>query len=341
MKWKTYCDEFRKEAFEVNLNETDINEYLEYAKTLFEKELPIIYDQYHLSLLVGYQYEYLLAASNSSEHFYRKFKIPKKNGDLREISEPLPSLKEIQHWILNEILYKLKVSKFAKAYVKGKSIKENARFHRNQKQVLTLDIKDFFPSIKVFKVIDIFKSIGYCDSVAVMLANLCCLDGSLPQGAPTSATLSNLVMIEVDNLISEFVECNKIRYTRYADDLTFSGDFKINELIIYVKRVLKSNGFRVNNKKTRKLYNYQRQVVTGIVTNQKLQVPKRIRRDLRQQMYYIQKFGLNSHLEKTKNTKKNYLRHLLGIANFILFINPKDDEVRGYKEVLKNYIYNK
>lgn len=210
MKWKTYCDEFRKEAFEVNLNETDINEYLEYAKTLFEKELPIIYDQYHLSLLVGYQYEYLLAASNSSEHFYRKFKIPKKNGDLREISEPLPSLKEIQHWILNEILYKLKVSKFAKAYVKGKSIKENARFHRNQKQVLTLDIKDFFPSIKVFKVIDIFKSIGYCDSVAVMLANLCCLDGSLPQGAPTSATLSNLVMIEVDNLISEFVECNKI-----------------------------------------------------------------------------------------------------------------------------------
>lgn len=58
-------------------------------------------------------------------------------------------------------------------------------------------------------------------------------------------------------------------------------------------------------------------------------------------MYYIQKFGLNSHLEKTKNTKKNYLRHLLGIANFILFINPKDDEVRGYKEVLKNYIYNK
>ncbi|WP_315112539.1 retron St85 family RNA-directed DNA polymerase [Clostridium intestinale] len=338
MKWQTYCNNFKAEADKLNISEVDISKYLQYAKLLYEKDLPIIYDQYHLSLLVGYQYEYILGASNSSKDFYRKFNIPKKNGGVRNICEPLPSLKEIQHWILKEILYKLDVSKFAKAYVKGRSIKENARFHRNQKIVVTLDIRDFFPSIKIFKVIDIFKNIGYNDAVAVMLANLCCLKQSLPQGAPTSAALSNLVMMEVDKQVAVYTECHKIRYTRYADDLTFSGDFEINELISHVKLILKSNGFRVNNKKTRKLYNYRRQIVTGIVTNKKLQVSKKVRKDLRQQMYYIQRFGLNSHLERTKNKKKNYLEHLLGITNFILFINPKDNEVKKYNELLKEYV---
>ncbi|MGG7145705.1 retron St85 family RNA-directed DNA polymerase [Clostridium butyricum] len=340
MKWETYCNNYTNEAKSRNLDENKTNEYLEYAKILFDKDLPIIYDQYHLSLLVGYKYEYILAASNSSANFYRKFEIPKKNGDMRKISEPLPSLKEIQYWILNEILNKIKVSKYAKAYIKGRSIKENARFHRNQKVVATLDIKDYFPSISVFKIIEVFEDIGYSKSVSVMLANLCCLNNSLPQGAPTSAALSNIVMKDIDDLIVKYTNLHKIRYTRYADDLTFSGDFNFEELLRYVKKLFKKNGFKINSKKTRRFYRDQRQIVTGIVTNEKLQAPKEIRRNLRRDMYYIQKYGLNSHLEKVGNTKNNYLYHLLGIVNFILFVNPKDTDVIKYKEILKKYILN-
>lgn len=257
---------------------------------------------------------------------------------MRQIAEPLPSLKEIQHWILEEILNIIPISKYAKAYVKGKSIKDNARFHRGQKVVVKLDIKNFFGSINLFKVQELFRNLGYVDEVAVMLANLCCLDKVLPQGAPTSAALSNIIMYEIDEAISEYTNEHKIRYTRYADDMTFSGDFNTTDLIKFVCGIIKENGFVINKKKTKVLYGYKRQIVTGVVTNEKLQVPREKRRYIRQQMYYINKYGLNSHMERIRQNNPYYIEHLLGIANYILFINPKDLEVEGYRNILNEYI---
>lgn len=338
MEWETYSHKFQIRASEVGFTKEEITKCLDYAFNLFEKGIPIIYDQKHLSLLVGYNEEYLLRASNLARHFYRTFKIPKKNGGERIISEPLPSLKEIQNWILEEILYKLPVSKFAKAYVPKRSIKENARFHRKQKIVLTIDIMDFFGSIHYGKVFTFFLKLGYSKSVSTMLANLCSLENSLPQGAPTSPALSNLLIPRVDKRISGFTQKHKIRYTRYADDMTFSGDFEPGMMIKFVERVLDDENLKINEKKIRVRKPHQRQEVTGIVVNQKLQAPRELRRKLRQEVYYIEKYGLASHLQKLENQRANYLEHLLGITNHILFVNPNDEEVRQYRDKLREYI---
>ncbi len=231
MNWESYKKNFITSATLNNYTKEEISKFLDYAENLGKKNLPIIFDTFHFSLLVGYHLSYLYSAANAPDYFYRKFKIKKNSGGLREIAEPLPSLKEIQRWILRNILYKCKFNKYVKSYIPNMSIKDNARFHRNQKMVLSIDIKNFFPSIKIKKVFYFFENLGYSNSVSGLLSNLCCLNKSLPQGSPTSPALSNLIFSKVDNRIIGFTRKEGIRYTRYSDDLTFSGEFKEGKII--------------------------------------------------------------------------------------------------------------
>jgi len=338
MNWEKYQKEFTSKARHNHFRKEQIQQCLDYASALFNKRLPIIYDQNHLALLVGYKLQYLIKASNSPQLFYRTFTIPKKSAGTREIAEPLPSLKEIQKWILKKILNNCAFSNYAKAYISKTSIRDNARFHRGQEKVLSIDIKDFFGSIKYRKVYDVFRRLGYNKPVSTMLANLCCLDESLPQGAPTSPALSNLVAINIDKRIAGFSKKHVFRYTRYSDDLAFSGKFSVSLVINFVRNVLSSEKFSINENKIRLMHTHQRQEVTGIVTNEKLQVPRELRKKFRQEIYYIQKFGLDSHIERTQNTRSHYIRHLLGMANFIHFVNPKDEFVLKHIEVLRKFI---
>jgi RNA-directed DNA polymerase len=338
MKWSEYSRRFEDSATQNGYSKNEIDSLLSYAKNLFDKKLPIIYDQRHLSLLVGYKEDFLYRISNSSQSFYRKFKIPKKSGGLREISEPLPSLKEIQNWILREILNKCQISGYAKAYAHKRSIKENAKFHLRKKIILTIDIKDFFPSLRYKLVLRFFSSLGYSPAVSTMLSKLCCNKDSLPQGAPTSPALSNLLMVNIDKTLSVYIKGNNLCYTRYADDMTFSGDLHPGKIIELVDENLSKMGLSINHKKIRVRQRHQSQEVTGIVVNDKLQVPRTTRKYLRQNVYYIMKYGLASHLEKTENKRANHILHLLGIANFILFINPEDEEVSRFRTFLREYI---
>jgi len=338
MDWNTYKSHFIKAAKSASRDNDYIERCLLYGSNLWEQGLPIIYTQEHFSKLVGYDYKYILKASNDTSKFYRTFSIPKRTEGKRIISEPLPSLKEIQRWILDEILNKIPISIFAKAYVKNKSIKENARFHRQQKVVLKVDVSDFFGSIGFQKIHSIFLGAGYSEPVAILLTKLCLLKGSLPQGAPTSAALSNIVCVNLDNELSKYALERKLRYTRYSDDITFSGEFNGNEVIKYVKSVLRKNGLDLNPVKTSVMLPHQKQIVTGIVVNVRLQVSTDIRNKLRQNMYYINKFGLDSHIEKNNITQANYVRHLLGIANYISFVNPRDAKAKQYISDLKKII---
>jgi RNA-directed DNA polymerase len=179
--------------------------------------------------------------------------------------------------------------------------------------------------------------LGYSVPVATMLSNLCCLSESLPQGAPTSPALSNLLMQQTDKRISGFIKKKKIRYTRYADDLTFSGDFEPGMIIKFVKSVMNDINLRLNEKKIRVRRPGQRQEVTGVIVNEKMQAPKELRRKLRQAVYYIEKYGLASHLDKTENLRANHVYHWLGIANFILFLNPKDEDALRCRELLRKH----
>lgn len=335
MEWIEYKLKFLEAAKKNKKNEKYCTKWLKYAERLWEQNLPIIFTQDHLCALLGYKPQYVYAASNSPANFYHCYQIPKKNGGKRDISEPLPNLKEIQRWILDNILYKFEISPYAKAYVKGKSVKDNVRFHRRQNKILSLDIKDFYSHLTNWMVFQLFLEAGYSEAVGMMLTNLCCLEGSLPQGAPTSAALSNILMKDFDYKVGQFCKKSKIRFTRYADDMTFSGDFNEVKVISFVKKSLKDLNLSLNEKKTRVRKQGQQQEVTGIVVNYKPQLPKKIRKDIRKNLYYINKFGLQSHLQYIGEERGKYLDHLFGLINYALFINPSDEEIKSYKDDVK------
>ena len=178
----------------------------------------------------------LYTISNHAEKHYKVFKIPKKNGGYRTIYEPDYTLKIIQENILTNVLNERIISSYAKAYKKGLSLLDNALPHLHQKIVLKLDIKDFFPSIDFLKVYKkVFPRNIYPKAVASLLTNLVTYNNTLPQGAPTSSYISNLVLRSFDIKIGSFCQSKNIAYTRYCDDMTFSGEFNPQEIINLVK----------------------------------------------------------------------------------------------------------
>lgn len=329
-----------------NQNDYDlakIEHLIEYAEILNNRNLPIIYDQKHLSLLMGKDYAYLIAVSNSQIANYKVYKLPKRRGGYRTIMEPLPSLLETQRWILENILNPIKdtyVAKNAKAYMPGRSIKDNARLHCNKHCVLNIDLSDFFGSVTFGMVMNFFISLGYARAVSVMLANLCTCHGSLPQGAPTSPMLSNMIFKPLDDMIFSYCRSKKILFSRYADDMTFSGDFNSNHLILFLGDVLKRKGFFINRKKTKIYTRQQRQLVTNVVVNTKPHVRRKTIRELRQEAYYISKFGIIEHLNRINSnfTPDYYLKRILGKINYTLFINPQDSMMIKAKSQVRGEI---
>lgn len=338
MHWIEYEKNYTLEATKSGYTSEEIIRNLDYAKKLYEKNIPIIYDVEHLSLLVGINKKYIYKISNSPKSGYRKFYIAKKNKGLRLINEPLPNLKIIQKWILIEILEHCNVSVFAKAYRKKVNIKENVKFHRGQKIVMKLDIKNFFNNLKPKRVLSFFSSLGYSKEVSVVLTKLCTLNGGLPQGAATSPILSNILMIDFDKKISDYCKSNKIRYTRYADDLSFSGDFDAADLYFRVERSLHKYHLIINKEKTKVMRAHNRQIVTGIVVNDKIKVSKAYRSSIRQEMYYILRFNIDDHLSRFNRDleKKYYLKSLKGRIKYCLFIDSKDVEMMNYLTHLNN-----
>ncbi|MFH7004239.1 reverse transcriptase domain-containing protein [Flavobacterium bizetiae] len=334
MEFAYYKQEFIKAAISAGYSELNIQRCLDYAEPLINKNLPVIYNTSHLSGLVGYKTKYLKRAVTYTSFYYNDYKILKKNKTYRIISEPLPSLKEIQVWILENILNEVKVSPYAKAYKQNVKLMENLKFHKKQAKVFTIDLKNFFPSITLDCVNEIFLNLGYSRLIANLLAKLCCKENCLPQGSPTSPYLSNIYMIKADEIIANYCLEKKIRYTRYADDLSFSGNFDENELMNVVSSIIAEMNLEINYKKVKLMKQGSRQTVTGIVVNEKPQVVFHKRNELRQTMYYIQKFGLEDHMKHQKILQSNYLEHLLGKINFILQLNSSDKEFKGYKQYL-------
>lgn len=338
---KTYTEAARAEG----LSKEDIKQNLSYANHLQRLELPVIFDQVHFSLLVGYDYRYLLGLTNAPEYHYKHYEIPKRNGGTRNIEEPYPSLKEIQTWILQYILTpaaRKYVHPVAKAFMPNKSLRDNARFHKNKKLLVALDIHDFFGSIHSGAVFGVFKGMGYSISVSTMLMKLCTFNDLLPQGAPTSPMLSNLVFASADKKIFRYCRARNIMYTRYADDMVFSSNaIEANHLIAYVTNQVNNLRLSINEEKTKVMGRGMRQNVTGVVVNDKLQVSRGYRKKVRQEVFYSLKYSLEQHMQRVKGlpvwiTKpEHYIRHLYGKINYILQINPKDSEFLLYKEIIK------
>ena len=274
---------------------------------------------------------------NNINNNYISFEIPKRNGKMRCIHEPSYLLKNIQRNILNNVLVDMKVSKYAKAYQKKVSLIDNALPHINKKIVLKLDIKDFFDNINFYLVYTkCFREELYPKKMGVLLTNLCMLNNELPQGAPTSAFISNIVLRDFDEYIGKYCDNLNISYTRYSDDLTFSGDFDVTELIKLIKSELAKYRFKLNYDKIRIIHHSKRQIVTGIVVNEKLSVKKLYKKKIRQEIYYIKKWGIDNHLKKIKCVdKNNYLNKLTGRINYVLQIENNNQEFKNYLEFLR------
>lgn len=346
----SYSSKFRLEAQNIGFSEANIELCLNYAEKLNSNNVPIIYNLTHLSRLTGLKRNYIIQAAVSSKHskaYYRKFKVNKKKGGERIIHEPLPNLKRVQYWILQNILSGINVSPYAKAYILKRGLKQNIRFHRKQKKVLNVDIKDFFPSISPPQVEAIFNEVGYSRTLSKYLSKLCLLDDSLPQGAPTSPAISNIVMKSFDEEVSKFVRNQNINYTRYADDITFSGDFEERVIIKYVEEVLAKYNFQLNKKKTKLMYDSQRQIVTGIIVNEKIQLPKDKRKKLRLILHYLKMNGIDGFLERNKRSigKEKFIDKLIGEVSFGLYLNKEDKSLLKLKRFLldekKKYYNNK
>lgn len=276
----------------------------------------------------------IYSISNNIEKNYKIYKIKKRNGKYRTIYEPNIILKQIQKQILINILNNKAISKYAKAYHKGIKLKDNAITHVNKEIILKLDIKNFFENISFVDVYNSCFSIEYFPkSVGMILTFLCTYEDHLTQGSPTSAYISNLVMKEFDKSLGDWCELMDISYTRYSDDMTFSGKFNPSELIIKVRKMLYKLGLELNNDKIHIVHKSSSQNVTGIIVNEKMQVSIKYRNKIRQEIYYIKKFGLISHLKKRKISidKEKYLNMLYGRILYVLQINENDNKFIEYK----------
>lgn len=236
---------------------------------------------------------------------YHRFAIPKKTGGQRLISAPKKKLKKAQQWVFDAIVGRVAtkegLGEFAHGFVKGRDVVSNAVVHVGKKVVVNLDLKDFFPSITFRRVKGIFKGLGYSEHVATILGLLCTepprvpvvVDGQrrylalgarvLPQGASTSPGLTNLLCRRLDKRLAGLARRHGFSYTRYADDLTFSGndDTGLKVLLSQVRRVIVDEGLTENADKTRVMRRGRRQEVTGVVVNTRPAVARDEVRQLR------------------------------------------------------------
>ena len=285
---------------------------------------------------LGFPAKTLYALSNNLDKHYHTVFIPKSDGSKRKLSVPDLILKSVQKSIAQNLLCRRPISVHAQAYKIGGSVQRNARPHVGKNKLLKLDIEGFFDNILYSRVKDVvFCEEQYGASIRTLLTMLCYYKESLPQGAPSSPAITNIIMYEFDEAVGEFCAEKSIAYTRYCDDMTFSGDFDEGEVIAFVKGELKKLGLFLKQRKTAVIPKNKRQVVTGIVINEKINLTKDYKKKIRREMYYIKKFGLEGHLRRIgASDKQQYLLSLKGRISFVLQTTPDNAEFAGYKQLL-------
>jgi hypothetical protein len=316
-------------------------------RVLEECGLPVIENLAGLRKVLGIkssnQLGYFLLASDRRDGPYTCFTVPKRGGGERVICAPKKQLRWVQRQILDQILAKVPVHEAAHGFVSGRSTVSNAQQHRGTALLLKFDLTDFFPTIHYHRVMGLFASLGYyvgdgrfgtdddAKRVAPTLARLCCYAPDpeswegvvLPQGAPTSPAISNLVCRRLDARLEGLARRNQGTYTRYADDLTFSFQDttpNLGRFRWWVDQVCHQEGFFVNQAKYRVIRASQRQLVTGIVVNDELRIPREERRRFRALLHNCRRHGVASQARGRANLGA-YLR---GFASYVHMVYPEE-----------------
>jgi retron-type reverse transcriptase len=271
---------------------------------------------------------------------YHRYEVAKKTGGARCISAPKPALKAAQYWVHDHILSRLPVEPHAHGFVPERSILTNAAPHAKRQVVINLDLKDFFPSITFARVRGLFRHMGYGGQVATLLALLCTEpprvpvelagrryflalgDRALPQGACTSPAITNVLCRKLDTRLAGLARKLGFAYTRYADDLTFSGDdpARVGWLFRSVRMVLKAEGLTEHPTKTRVMRRASRQEVTGIVVNDRPALSRDQRRELRAILHNAARHGLPA---QNRDNRPDFAGYLRGRVAFACMVEPQ------------------
>ncbi len=280
---------------------------------------------------------------------YGVFPIPKRSGGTRTIIAPKSSIKSYQRRLADILSHYYKPKAGVYGYVAGRNIKQNAKIHCGKKTVINIDLRDFFSTIHFGRVRGVFKShpFGFNDAVATTLAQICCYDGFLPQGAPSSPVISNFVCRTLDNQLQRFASKYRLSYSRYADDITFStnrshppeevatigqdGRIALSEELM---NIVSGNQFEINYDKVRYSLKNNRQEVTGLIVNTKVNVRRTYIRQIRAMLHAWRKFGLEraaaEHFERysARNMPEYpglaFRKILIGRINFVRHIKSDD-----------------
>lgn len=242
----------------------------------------------------------LCAILNEIESLYYIFPISKGGKKKRWISAPRKKLKDLHKKLLYEVLYQVRVHDCAHGFVPQRSIVTNARPHLKQQWIANFDIHSFFPSTKETAVRAVFhRYFDLSKARAEQLVGLCTRNGELPQGAPTSPCLANLVMYDADCLLHTYATENHLIYTRYADDLTLSGNTIPTSIHKDIQDILTPFHYQLAHHKSKILGQHKRQMVTGLVVNEKLNLPRPLRKQLRAIIHDVGQNGLEHALSRS------------------------------------------
>ncbi|MCY7113452.1 retron Ec67 family RNA-directed DNA polymerase/endonuclease [Streptococcus mutans] len=299
-----------------------------------------------------------LLYSIGTDNLYETFTIPKKNGGERIIHAPKKELKFLQKRLANVLwdcyLYdlkskskekKLKIPMLSHAFEKNKSIITNAQVHRNKKYLLNIDLKDYFDSFNFGRVRGFFvkdKDFQVTSEIATVIAQIACYQGKLPQGAPSSPIITNLITRILDYRIVKIAKKYRFTYTRYADDMTFSTNRELNSnklratkelenFLAELERLIISSGFEINPKKTRLSNNMQRQEVTGLVVNKKINVKREYIKNTRAMAFKLYKDGTFE-----IDGKQGTLEQLTGRFAFIFQTDKYNNYLLYKKSLIEN-----
>jgi len=294
-----------------------------------EQALPI-FQRSDLAMLVGVRPSLIHWMCAQKEKHYDEFPLKKKSGKKRWICAPKVWLKSVQWWILENILRAYEPPEYVFGFCQGRGPLDNAQYHSGAKHILNVDIKDFFPSVTEAQVTDCFLSLGYNYEVSELLADLTTYKGSLPQGAPTSPAISNLVLKGFDAKVRHYFQPKKILYSRYADDITLSAQFKIGRVDLYILiSDLLESGFELNNAKTKFMGHGDRMEVTGYAVNCAPILPRPWRNTARGKLYSF----LNG------NPRQLDVHHVRGIATAVL--NDRSENAQKLKKLARQVLAQK
>ena len=265
----------------------------------------------------------IASSTNDQRKFYTQLRIPKKSrkrpAQFRTVYKADQRLALIQKNIATWISKHVEFPEYVEGFVQKRSIVTNARIHLGQHTLLHADIKDFFDSITVDRVDEAFRALGCTSSVGNTLARVCTLNGQLPQGSSASPILANLVCRHLDTDLNTLAVAKHCKYSRYADDITISGDQVPDGAEI--EAVLRRHGFSIRSEKYRIQRRGRGQYVTGlsVVDETSPRVPRVMKHRLRLELHYAERYGVASHLEHigSEETPEFAVNRLHGWVSFI------------------------